>query len=78
MSVSSSNTLLADHSSTWTPVENRKALLPSETPGASHQRLPHLPPPGLTVVQVAEVEDSQQQVGEVEIFVEGLEEKENS
>lgn len=39
-----------------------------------HALQPHLSPPGLTVVQVAQVENSQQQVGKVEIFVEGLEE----
>lgn len=38
----------------------------------------HLPPPGLTVVQVAQVENPQQQVGEVEIFVQGLEGRENT
>lgn len=33
---------------------------------------PHLSPPGLTVVQVAQVENSQDEVGEVEILVESL------
>lgn len=41
------------------------------------QRSSHLPPSGLAAVQVAQVENSQQQVGEVEIFVQGLEGKEN-
>ena len=33
----------------------------------------YLSPPGLTVVQVAQVENSQDQVGKVEILVQGLE-----
>lgn len=38
-----------------------------------HALRPHLSPPGLTVVQVAQVENSEEQVAKVEILVQGLE-----
>lgn len=43
----------------------------SERSHDGHPQLdpPHLSPPGLTVVQVAQVENSQQQVGKVQIFI---------
>ena len=38
--------------------------------------LSHLASPGLTVVQVAEVEHSEDQVSKVQVLVQGLEEEE--
>lgn len=40
-----------------------------------HALQSHLSPPGLTVVQVAQVENSQEQVAKVEILVQSLGEK---
>lgn len=75
MSVSSSNTLLADHSSTWTAAEGRRC---SGSPEAGHgaeseaQGGADLSSPGLAVVQVAQVENPQQQVGKVQVLVQRL------
>lgn len=47
-----------------------------DTPNTSEllcELQPHLPPPGLTVVKVVQMVNSQDQVGEVQVFVQDLE-----